>query len=118
MSTGGHHNGVDRGRIEGGPRASLRCLRRGDWRTQQGPETAQQAVRAGRWGRKERERQITRRQNKQDAESAGSATVEKGRGRRGFYSCTVQSGEVTPYLRQSRLGSPPATILLKQLCGL
>ena len=36
MSTRGHHHGVDRGRIEGELRSLLRCLRRGDWRTEQG----------------------------------------------------------------------------------
>jgi len=44
MSTEGHHKEVDQGRIVGGPRWSLRCLRRGDW--------VQHAVRAGRWGLK------------------------------------------------------------------
>jgi hypothetical protein len=47
MSRRGRCTGVDRGRSQGGPRWSLRCLRKGDWRTEHGAWVPQQAVRAG-----------------------------------------------------------------------
>ena len=67
--------------------ASGRFLRTGYWCTEHGAEAVQQAVRAGPWGRKGHEGKIARRQNERDAESAGSATVERrGRGDASFES--------------------------------
>jgi hypothetical protein len=92
MSTGGHHDAVDRGRIKGGPGSYLGCLRRVIGTASKGAEAAQQAVRAGPRGRQGREGQIARRQNGWDAARAGSSTIERGRGGRGLYSCAKRRG--------------------------